>query len=353
MTAYRLAAVLLVLAFVLLPAALVAAQEAWERVAAHPQASQQPTDYGRMIRTLHEWDGLLYPGYGDYGANTGPVRITPFDPSTDAFRSSIHTADTEQIHLYREIGGRLRAPHIDPGGGADYSVGEPWDNRNVVSSLHVYDVVEAAGSVWMAGSSGRNATVWRSTNGGSSWSVSLQQQLGSDDWARFYFAGVHNGKVYVQADGFHGRATASKVWNGSSWVTGPDLQVNGYGQSPRPFNGEMVYLGLHPGGCSSLAAFDGSSARRLVSAYDYVIDGGHLYALRCDGTVERTADLSSWQAVTPPLDVARSLAVVDDRVYAGGSDGRIYRVSLAEPQDPPPSDEGGGRLCVFDICLLG
>lgn len=347
----------------LMPAA--SAQSTWEHAATHPQASTQSSDYGKIIKTLHEWNGLLYPGYGDYGNNTGPVHITPFDPNTDSFRSTVHTADTEQIHLFREIGGYLAVPHIDTRSGADWSLATSatsWANKGGVSSLHVFDIIKADSAIWMVGSAGRNAVVWRSTDGGASWSVSLSvPPKQSDDYARFYFSGYHNGNVYVQAYDLYKTPKAhptSKVWNGSAWVDGPDLQVvGGYGQSPRTFNGEMVYQGWHPGWCQGLAAFNGSSARRLrypdgamshVNVYDFVIDGDYLYAINCSGEVIRTSDLSNWTTVTPALSTARSLAVVGVVAYVGTSDGQIHRTTITDPNvgpEPPPR-----RVCVLIIC---
>src|SRR5947209_35044 len=93
----------------------------------HPQAAQQATAMGRTIQTLVGWNGQIYSGYGDYGANTGPIAITPFDPAAGTFASTPDlTHDlTEQIDISRNICGRLYAPSIDPKGGVstDFAVG--------------------------------------------------------------------------------------------------------------------------------------------------------------------------------------------------------------------------------------
>ncbi|MFQ5460923.1 MAG: hypothetical protein ACE5EL_09030, partial [Anaerolineae bacterium] len=61
---------------------------AFEALPNHPHAVSQPTGRGRRIGALNWWRGRLYSGYGDYGANTGPIFISPFDPTTGRYEDA-------------------------------------------------------------------------------------------------------------------------------------------------------------------------------------------------------------------------------------------------------------------------
>lgn len=332
--------VVLVLLATLVPATATA-QDGWSLAAVHPDASQQSTEWGRTVRTLEVWDGQIWPGYGDHGANTGPVRIRPFDPGAERFGPAVHTADTEEINLYRALDGRLFAPSVDTRSGADYAVATSsgsWSNRNAVTSLHVFDMARHDGALWMAGSSGRNATLWRSTDGGSSWSVALSVPPRETSYARFYFAGTLDGRLHVQARDLAGAGhPTSFVHDGSSWGQGPNLIGRGLGQSPRQFRSRLVFQQYYPGFCFGLRSYDGTTVRSHIAAVDFTVVGGYLYALDCNGRVQRTTDLSSWTVLTPGLPGARSIAVIGDTYYVGTKDAAIHRFGAvpAPPEDPP------------------
>src|SRR5688572_31202652 len=83
-------------------------------IAVHPDAAAQSTALGQTLQTLKPFNGKLYAGFGDYGVNTGPIAVRAFDPAAGGFGASALTAETEALLIYREIGGRLYAPHIDP-----------------------------------------------------------------------------------------------------------------------------------------------------------------------------------------------------------------------------------------------
>ncbi len=182
----------------------------------HPQASLQPSATGRGLVTLQSWNGKLYSGFGDYGANTGPIAVTPFDGTRFASAPEL-SADTEAIYTFRVIDGKLYAPSIDTRVGSDYAVGTDigrfasWSNPTVVGSTHAFDIVSLTGSdLWLVGSQGPDAAVWRSLDGGASWEKVLAVGPVSGiagDFARFYGAGVYQSKLYVQARDFYGRRT--------------------------------------------------------------------------------------------------------------------------------------------------
>jgi hypothetical protein len=307
-------------------------------VATHPQASLQPTATGKILDTLQTWNGKIYSGYGDYTANTGPIALTPFDGNAFASAPELN-ADTEAISTFRVINGRLYAPSTDPQASSDFAVGTSigggvsWSNPTVVRSTHAFDVVTLTGSdLWIVGSDGYDAAAWRSLDGGTSWSevLTVPQISGIfDDFARFYGAGVYQGKLYVQAKDYYGAVhPTSKVFDGTSWSDGPNLGTFNHAQA---FAGKLVYHGgLHAGWSANyLKAFDGAGSRIVLSSlvYDYTIDAPTLYALGNDGWIRKSQDLVSWSKVARAPSTARSITVLNRSIYVGGTDSRLYRLA--------------------------
>jgi Ca2+-binding RTX toxin-like protein len=307
-------------------------------VGTHPQASEQPTSRGRTINFLKHWNGAIYAGYGDYGTNTGPIAITPFAVSTNQFAAQpAFWADSEELQVFRALNGNLYAPSIDPrvGFGDDYfetPLAGPWTSRDVVESFHVYDMAAGTGSdFWMVGSAGDNAVAWRSLDGGVTWSPALTvppRNSGVGDFARFYFAGVYQNALYVQAaDYYGGKHPTSKVFDGTGWSDGPDLlPQGGYGYDTELFDGQLVYLSSQSS-LSSLLSFDGTEVRSTGRVFhNYSVDGDTLYGLGENGQVLTTTNLTRWttlNALAP--ETARSIVVIDGVIYVGTTDSRIYK----------------------------
>ncbi|MBI2900175.1 MAG: hypothetical protein HYY17_08310 [Planctomycetes bacterium] len=311
-------------------------------VGVHPGAAQQSTAQGRTLAALQPFGPLLYFGYGDYTANTGPIQIIPYDPAQDAFLASAGASDTEAIFGFREIGGELWAPAIDPKVSADFAVigaDGSWEDRDVVVSTHVFDAAQLGSDIFLVGSLGKYAVVWKSADGGETFqfSMSLLPASGvTDDFARFYFAGVHGGKLHVQAvDYFGGPQPGSRVFDGTGWSNGPDLlPLGGAGWHPVGFAGRMVYLTLGAGhGPSRLLAFDGAQAGAVVSwsVYDIAVSGARLYALAVDGRVMRTEDLVSWEEIASAPSGSRSIAVQAGMLHVGATEARLFR--FTQPVD--------------------
>jgi hypothetical protein len=307
-------------------------------VGVHPGAAAQSTAIGRIINTLAEFDGMLYAGYGDYSANTGPIAITSLDPGTGIF-TELAQANSEAVYNYRTIRGRLLAPSIDrksntePGDYIERNADGSWENRDVGGlTTHAYDMATLQGNdLWLAGAFDTKATLWRSTNDGADWSIALQDTALSgspDDFCRFYFAGVLDGKLYVQTrDALGGLHPRSRMFDGSSWSDGPDLFPgfsNALGWRPDTFAGRMVYRSREPRtSYSQLFSFDGTTARwhDAFWVYDFTIDGGSLYAVADSGLgiirIMRTEDLQTWTSVAQAPATTRSIAVVDGTIYVG------------------------------------
>jgi hypothetical protein len=244
--------------------------------------------------TLFPWKGKLYSGYGDYGANTGPIKIYSFSPDSLSFKYEAQ-ANTEAIYNYREMKGMLYAPAIDrksngiPGDYIKMDSSGSWANYNFgSSSTHAFDAARLNDSVlFITGSQGSNAVVWKSNNNGRTWQKALTDtpiSKVSGDFARFYFGGVYNGNLYVQARDYYGSLHPnSKVYNGTAWTIGPSLfpSFGSLGWRPEVFAGKMVYRSWEPGGFSQLRSFDGTNNSWVNSlwVYDCFLDSNYYYAL--------------------------------------------------------------------------
>jgi hypothetical protein len=64
------------------------------------------------IHTLKAYEDRIYLGYGDWNLFPAVV-VASFDPVSNAFHLE-YSACTDTIGIFREIGGALYLPHIDP-----------------------------------------------------------------------------------------------------------------------------------------------------------------------------------------------------------------------------------------------
>ncbi len=313
-------------------------------VGIHPAASLQGSVTGKQLLTLFPWNGKIYAGYGDYGNNTGPIPIYAFHPDSMAF---IHewTANTEAIYNYRALNGMLYAPAIDrksygmPGDYTKMDSSGIWADYNFGSnSTHTFDAISMNDSVlFMMGSQDTKATVWRSINNGQTWNKILTDTAISGiagDFARFYFGGVLDGKLYVQARDFNGPMHPnSKVYDGVSWANGPSLfpSLGSLGWRPEAFAGKLVYRSWEPGSSSRLRSFDGTDNAWVDSmwVYDGFVHANHYYALVDSGygvrNIRRTTDLVNWENLPTATTNSRSLAILDDYLYVGTTDSKLLR----------------------------
>ena len=294
----------------------------WSELGTHVWAAAQPTATGRTLGALQGWNGKLYVGYGDYGANTGPIHVMAFDPARAAFTNEFPAFETEAIYVFRPLFGRLYIPPIDPRSASGIAVGRVsagWSFQEVFMT-HGFDVATlTGGDLWLVGSSDQSpaygSTALRSVDDGATWQLSLNERTADDDWSRYYFAGVLNGRLYVQSS----ETNRCRVFDGTVWSEGPDIAR--HGAFAQAFDNKMVLLSHHatPNDSAELLAFDGVQTQAVLNAvYMFTVSGGSLYALGADQCVRGTTNLSDWVTVcTNAPDGSRSLAVLNNRLYVG------------------------------------
>ena len=309
----------------------------------HPYAVLQPTTTGQDLADTRGFAGRLYFGYGDLGANTGPIEVTGYDPVANQWIDNFNY-QTEQIRRFDPIEDQLWAPSGQPFGafGDDYAVGtatNDWGSGGIPMgrALHVIEAVERApGDIYLTGedlfgsdsSTITSAAIWRSQNGGPFTEIFPEynadptiQNNQLNSW--FFNAAALNGTLYVN----YGWA-----FDGTSLVPpGADL---GEFQHPTTFAGNIVSSTL-----GQLWAFDGTAMHDLdftlfVGTGIELTTGqplpifqqteGHLLALDVAGRVMATTDLATWSCVgQAPADV-RSIGSLNGTIYFGGAGGRIY-----------------------------
>src|SRR5205085_7330652 len=193
----------------------------------------------------------------------------------------------------------------------------------------------------------------------------------------FYFVGVLNGTLYVQARDFYtvNNATTarmqSRAWafDGHEWMPQgvaliPDNHAVQYGYQPVQFGNVLVYQSRQPTRTFSniLYVFDGDSVKQAdipATVANFTIDGDLIYVLMSDGQVRRSKDVmapwNEWEALptftfdpnaypyAPFGHGARSIAVLDGVVSLGTADAELVRLDPCRPEAGcavTPIDEG-------------
>lgn len=333
----------------------------FQSVGTHPQAAAQSTATGKQLVDL-EFDryGNVVAGYGDYGANTGPISINPFDTNTNAFVGQQISAPTEAILHYRKIGNNLygswadpRGPWTVPASGFSTDRNGTWQNVGTITGVHTFDVDSPDGGteLWVSGSALTNTsdqtsyvpTLWRSKDAGATWTVmhteSNPLSYSGRDYARYYWVRVINGKVYSQAIYTQNRVPL-RIYDLAlnTWSDGPadDFCAINTPSIVETFHDKIVCF---RGSDSKLVAYDGNTITPLnnypgKSLRDFYVDTANdtLYVLDSKGDLYSTNDLIAWKhiAIIPSTSTygsALSVAVKSDRVYIGTSKSQILESS--------------------------
>ena len=326
---------------------------AFQYVGTHPQASQQPENSsGRPLTSLAAWNGKVYAGYGDWNKNTGPVYVTPFDPATNTFSStSEHIADTESIEIWKEIGGKLYGLHVDPKShnGAAYSLADAttgtavWSNQKLPTMTHIFGITEGsspselfiAGQLDEGSPDNEVAKVYRSADGGATWSQSLSVPS-RGGFNRMMFVAKLGSSIYAQnlsTANFSGGSPSTQAWvfNGSSWSKATPITGTYNPYKGSEFAGKIVAQTSPYGG--SLVAYDGRSTTTVRSSIrDYKVHSdGYLYVLAYNNSglsVMRTKDLTAWEEVSVVPNTSSSLALLGNTVYVGTSESQLYKAEI-------------------------
>ncbi len=325
----------------------------WRALGTHPQAAAQPTGVGRQIRDLEILDGRLYAGFGDYGVNTGPIGINPFDIARGAFLGVRHESSTHQVAVWRFSSYGLVAPDIDPlqdlpddpndprAGFSWTSDGLIWSRQVIGPALHVFDYTESPSGRWIAGSSqiggtGR-PTMWR-RSGDEGWTVHL---AGDDDPAtgadRYYWVAAVAGVPYIQA---RGSSTVRPVrcfdQAAGAWRPVPGL-TGEFHQSSQPQHVQVLGSTIVSASGPGLRVLDpAAGAIRQVMmpdrqrVKDLYVRGDALYTLT-DSAIHRSLDGgSTFAVVAEPRPDATALAVGDSDIFVGTSAAQLW----AHPHQP-------------------
>lgn len=310
------------------------ATTATTHVATHEWAAAQPTATGRQILDLEVHDGKIWAGYGDYGANTGPITIASYDPaSPDGFSASM-VVDTEAALNLRSLGEDLVAPATDPRSAADFAIGSPWEQARPLGATHVFDTTTLTGEdLWLVGSKGSDAVAWRSLDRGATWEESLRVAPPGEvdgDFSRFYFTATLDGALYVQAVSYsRGASTTSMRFDGSSWSQAPSLLTNGgVGWKPQPFGDGVVYGNTGQGIAGGIYFFDGETVTTVGVGWDVEVSDGVVWILGLDGRVQRSVDLVDWTTAADGPSNSRSIAIDGDDLYLGTADSLLVAVQV-------------------------
>jgi hypothetical protein len=325
---------------------------------------------GRRIRTLATYSGKVFYGYGDYTNNAGsiPARVgvdvAYYDPTTGGFGVSYNSFRTEEINTFRTINGALHVPAIDPA-----ALAKP--NESVVSNrtgtwalpaqgvaaAHVFDVATSNGTdLLLSGAavardtttwSDARGVVWRSTDGGDTWTESLSQTDTNpayrDGYERIYWMGQIGNHVYTQASqGNRGPALPMMRFDGTSWSkvttsgTPPIYRVN---RASKVLSAGNRIFTLDEW---RLVAFDGTryvdvplrTASEGFPASITLGDNGMLYVFMNNSTqaiVEvdpvTLATRRSWTNTTRAVFDVTNLAVLDGQAY-------LTRWTISRSQPP-------------------
>ena len=311
-------------------------------VAVSPGASRQATAWGQRIKDLGVYNGKIYPAYGNYDDNTGPIDIEALDPATGTFGPKALTVPTEELNVFRTINGKMYAPMIDPqlpwtaNVGYATNASGTWTNEFKAPAQHIFDVATMTGTdLWMLGSASNpdgsemGAAAYRSTDGGATWKLVANDASpgGSNGYERYYWAKAINGKMYMQAQAVNPGPAPLRIFDGNTWTSTTAFNSLCGGANANlveTFNNKIICAGY------GIKTFDGRTATQYSASsflQDLFVAGdGYIYALTYDHIV-RSSDGTNWTPIANAPADALSIAVVGGTVYLGMTNARIVKLN--------------------------
>jgi hypothetical protein len=328
---------------------------AWTDLGVNATIAAEGTADARTIWTIEPFSGKLYLGHGNYTVDSGPCDIIAWDPATEAYETALASVEVDAITIMRVIDNVLYVIGQDTTGigNTDYATfdGTTWTevDRASLAQDHLFDVQEFGSSLYIGGQIDGTAlaTVWRSTDGGTTWTA--VETTGTDQ--RTYLLMVHGGWLYAQTMHTTGgpRSLSRRTQDGTTWSDGPDLLAQNLGSGWKSYslaNGDACFLtkGNYNTSIVPIAnatnypvRFDGaaSEVQAFGPAWDWTKAGDWIYCLFQDQTIRATQDLVSWFLIADDAPAAgRSIGVLDSLVYIGTTDSKLWRGEITVPETP-------------------
>ncbi len=304
-------------------------------------------------------EGQLVAGYGDWNANVdsfgvpeGRVGVVPLDLNTNTW-GAITVAGSEALDTVRKINGKLYLPTTDPsdtlGSKSGYITNESgsWQlKQDNASGEHIFDVATYNGTDrWETGSGQGGAAAYRSANNDGVWTPTVSV---AGDWARWYWSGNLNGKLYIGSlsnNTTYGTA-GTQVFDGVKW-TKENLEPC-YTTSAKTvvsYGGKIVCPSTT---YNTLSIFDGNSVKNMTvsgSVRDFYVDGTTLYMLNTSGAVYQFSSLTAAPVLVGQADYqANTVAVHNGYMYLGYPAGQIYRSNGVIGSSTTPTPPATGTM---------
>lgn len=337
----------------------------WTLHGQSPSALAHKPWNGELVQTVFPYAGRLYLGYGNYDANSGTASglgcdVSYYDPATSQFVVDFPGMPTEAILTYRSLGGFLYATNTDP----TYRSGDPGygsfaSNRSgswalggqALGGEHYYDVRDGVGGeLFLAGGGGTAARLWRSTDGGATWTQLLADtDPVADGFERFYWIGRIGDVLYLKANlGSYTKDQPMRTYSLTrrTWGTVPtkslDLRLTMSNGQPYLFGGEpatcgsafisssniiygnMAYAGL----CTFTGSKVSQPLGRSLNVALIPSDIGAVYAATTAG-IFRLSGTTATKVDPDGSMPGICAAVLKGRIYSGGQDACIWSRPMA------------------------
>jgi hypothetical protein len=329
-----------------------------------PFAAAQPTEVGRRIRGLVVHGDRLYIGYGDYGANSGPIQLHYLDLKTGVISGSVLELPFEDNTNMKVLDGALYAANIDPRtyweGGQPFATNRSgaWTLSGWTNACHAFDVelvpglpgaIMASGA-WLGGAGEGSYATWLSLDGGATWKT-FADIVTTKNQTRVYRLARFADQLYCTTP------DATWRWRGivpaTAWNAFEDgweqVDIPGFtdarGEFAQAYNGRFYAWNYGP-----TMVFDGTTVRALFGDVAAVRDlftdhaDGYVYAIGANGGVLRTRDGITWSKHPSPGAIYQtnglvcpSIAVAGETIFVGDEGGAIRAVASTKVRWQPAS----------------